>query len=250
MVGRLEGKTALVTGGSAGIGRAFAQRLASDGARIVVADLDDAAETLQLVDEAGSTGVGFTCDVASPDSVAELGRRVRDEIGSVDILVNNAGIYPVTPFAEMTFDDWRRVMSINLDSMFLTCHEFVPDMRERGWGRVVCLTSTSFYAGTPTLSHYAASKGGIIGFVRSLAAELGDEGITVNAVAPSLVRSPGSLAGGYEELGFFDQVASSQAIHRTQEPRDLVGALSFLASDDAAFITGQTLVVDGGYVHT
>jgi len=243
-----DGRVAVVTGAAAGIGQAYAERLARDGARVVVADLADAADTLARVEAAGSEGIGVRCDVASAEDVAAMAAQARDAFGAVDILVHNAGIYPIVPFAEMTFADWRKVLSVNLDSMFHVCHELLPGMRERGWGRVVCMASTTFHAGTPGMSHYVASKGGLIGFLRSLAAEVGEEGVTVNALAPSLVRSKGTIEGPHEELGLFDFVSQGQAIKRTQEPSDLVGAMSFLVSDDAAFITGQTLVVDGGWV--
>jgi NAD(P)-dependent dehydrogenase (short-subunit alcohol dehydrogenase family) len=171
-----------------------------------------------------------------------------EAFGKVDILVHNAGIYPITMFADMSFEDWRKVLSVNLDSMYHVCHEFLPGMRDRHWGRVVCIASTTFHAGTPGMSHYVASKGGLIGLLRSLAAEVGEDGVTVNALAPSLVRSKGTTEGPHDEMGLFEMVAQAQAIKRTQVPEDLVGALSFLVSDDAGFITGQTLVVDGGWV--
>ena len=243
-----EGRTALVTGAAAGIGQAYAKRLAEDGANVVVGDIADGAETVGLIEAAGSEGLAVKCDVSSAEEMAALAAAAKDRFGAVDILIHNAGIYPIVPFSEMTFEQWRQVMSVNLDSMFHACHEFLPDMRERGWGRVLCIASTTFHAGTPGMSHYVASKGGLIGFLRSLAAEIGEDGVTVNALAPSLVRSKGTIEGPHEELGLFDFVAQGQAIKRTQEPTDLVGAASFLTSEDAAFITGQTLVVDGGWV--
>jgi NAD(P)-dependent dehydrogenase (short-subunit alcohol dehydrogenase family) len=244
-----QGRTALITGGAAGIGQALAQRLASDGANIVVADLGDATETVSIVEEAGAEAIGVTCDVSSGDDVARAARVAKGRFGGVDILVHNAGIYPMTPFADMTFAEWRKVLSINLDSMFHLCHELLPGMRERGWGRVLSITSNTFHAGRGELTHYVASKGGLIGFIRSLAAEVGEEGVTANAIAPSLVRSKGTTTTGpHEERGYFEEIIKLQVIKRTQEPSDLTGATSFLTSDDAAFITGQTLVVDGGWV--
>jgi NAD(P)-dependent dehydrogenase (short-subunit alcohol dehydrogenase family) len=243
-----EGRTALITGAAAGIGQAYAQRLAEDGAKVVVADIADGAETVGLVEAAGSEALAVECDVSSAEAVAAAAAAAKERFGTVDILVHNAGIYPIVPFTEMTFEQWRKVMSVNLDSMYHACHELLPGMLEQGWGRILCIASTTFHAGTPGMSHYVASKGGLIGFLRSLAAEVGEGGVTVNALAPSLVRSKGTIEGPHEELGLFDFVAQGQAIKRTQEPSDLVGAMSFLTSDDAAFITGQTLVVDGGWV--
>jgi NAD(P)-dependent dehydrogenase (short-subunit alcohol dehydrogenase family) len=239
---------AVVTGAAAGIGQAYAERLAADGAKVVVADIADADQTLALIEAAGSEGVAVRTDVSSADDVAELARVAAKRFGTVDILVHNAGIYPVSTFADMSFEDWRKVLSVNLDSMFHVCHEFLPGMQEQGWGRIICVASTTFHAGTPGMSHYVASKGGLIGFLRSLAAEVGESGVTVNALAPSLVRSKGTIEGPHEEMGLFDLVAQGQAIKRTQLPEDLVGAMSFLTSDEASFITGQTLVVDGGWV--
>jgi NAD(P)-dependent dehydrogenase (short-subunit alcohol dehydrogenase family) len=243
-----EGRTAVVTGAAAGIGQAYAQRLAEDGARVVIADIADGAETVSLVEAAGSEALAVECDVSSGEDVAALAVAAGDRFGTVDILVHNAGIYPIQEFADMTFEQWRKVLSVNLDSAFHLCHELLPAMREQQWGRVILIASNTFHAGIGGMSHYVASKGGLIGFLRSLAAEVGEEGVTVNGVAPSLVRSKGTIEGPHEELGLFEFVAQGQAIKRTEEPADLVGAVSFLTSDDAAFITGQTLCVDGGWV--
>jgi NAD(P)-dependent dehydrogenase (short-subunit alcohol dehydrogenase family) len=243
-----EGRTAFITGAAAGIGQAYAQRLAADGANVVVADIADGSETVGLIEAAGSAGLAVECDVSSADSVAAATAAAAEKFGTVDILVHNAAIYPITMFADMSFEDWRKVLSVNLDSVFHLCHELLPPMREQQWGRVVCIASNTFHAGTGGMSHYVASKGGIIGFLRSLADEVGQEGVTVNAIAPSLVRSKGTIEGPHEELGLFEFVAQGQAIKRTEEPADLVGAMSFLTSDDAAFVTGQTLCVDGGWV--
>lgn len=243
-----EGRTALVTGAAAGIGQAYAKRLAADGANVVVADIADGSETVGLIEAAGSQGLAVECDVSSGEAVAAAAAAAKERFGGVDILVHNAGIYPICEFKDMSFEDWRKVLSVNLDSAFHLCHELLPGMREQGWGRVVIISSNTFHAGIGGMSHYVASKGGLIGFMRSLAAEVGEEGVTVNSVAPSLVRSKGTIEGPHEELGLFEFVAQGQAIKRTEEPEDLVGAISFLTSDDAAFVTGQTLCVDGGWV--
>ena len=241
-------RVAVITGAAQGIGQAHARRLASDGFDVVSADLADADETGALVTEAGGEHLSVVTDVSDPDGVAALGDAVAERFGRADVLVANAGIYPIVTIDEMDFDDWRRVMSINLDSLFLLTKAFLPGMREAGWGRIVVTASTVFHDGTPGLVHYVASKGGVIGFVRGLAGEIGEDGVTINAIAPSLVRTPGTEEGPHEEMGFFEAISQAQAIKRTQTPDDLVGALSFLASDDAAFITGQTLAVDGGWV--
>lgn len=248
MSNRHQGRIAAVTGGATGIGQAFAQRLAAEGAAVAVVDLEDAAETMAILSNAGAECAAFSGDVTSEDDVARLSAEIAERFGRCDILVNNVGIYPNEPFEDVTFAKWRRVMAINLDSMFLTAKAFVPGMTDRGWGRIVNMASNTF--GTPVTgySHYIASKGGVIGFTRALASDLADKGITVNAIAPSLVRTHGTQVTNPRSDERFEAVSSMQAIKRTQMPEDLAGTLSFLASDDAAFVTGQTLYVDGGWV--
>jgi NAD(P)-dependent dehydrogenase (short-subunit alcohol dehydrogenase family) len=241
-------RIAVVTGAAAGIGQAFAQRLAQDGHRVAIADVQAAGETEDLVREAGSAAFSMRCDVSSGESVDAFAAAVHERFGHCDVLVANAGIYPIAPFAEVTWEDWRRIMAVNLDSLFHLTKAFLPAMRAAGWGRIVVMASNGFHTGIPGLTPYVASKGGAIGFVRSLAGEIGDDGVTINALAPSLTRTAGTLAGPHEELGWFERVAAGQAIKRTQQPADLTGALAFLVSDEAGFITGQTLAVDGGAV--
>jgi (S)-1-phenylethanol dehydrogenase len=248
-------KVAVITGGAKGIGQAFAKRLAEDGVHIAAVDMADGGETVKLVEAAGRNALAITCDVSSPDSVAAMARQVQQKFGRADIVVNCAGIYPQLDFAAMTFADWRKVLSINLDGTFLVTAAFVPGMRARQWGRVVNLASSTFGSVTTGFAHYVASKGGIIGFTRGLAGDVAADGITVNAIAPGLTRSPGTLVRkprpGFATMDDeFTAVAALQAIKRIEVPEDLVGALSFLTSDDAAFMTGQTLNVDGGRVRS
>lgn len=242
---RLAGKTAVVTGGANGIGRACCDRLAAEGANIVIADIAAADETIVDVERAGSNAFAQRCDLSSAEDVARLREKVDERFGGCDILVHNAGIYPNTPIEEITFDEWRKVLTINLDSMFYLTKAFLPNMKSKAWGRIIAMSSTVFHSGIPGYCHYSASKAGLIGFVRSLASEVGQFGITANAIAPGLVRTGTTEAR--LETRWFDQTVEQQAIKRTGKPADLVGPLAFLASDDAAFVTGQTLLVDGGW---
>ena len=246
-------KVAVITGAAAGIGQAFAKRLAEDGAHVVIADIGPAAETVKMVEAAGRQALACECDVASATSVAGMVGAVAQEFGHCDILINNAGIYPIKQFEEMTYADWRHVLSVNLDAAFLTCSAFIPGMKERGWGRIVNMSSSTVSTVVRHYAHYIASKAGLVGFTRALASDFGAFGITVNAISPSLTRSPGTLSreprAGFVSMDEeFAALALRQAVLRPEVPEDLVGAMSFLTSDDAAFVTGQTLYVDGGMV--
>lgn len=245
-----EGKVAVITGGANGIGQAYARRLAEDGADIAIADIAPAEETEGIVKSAGREVFSQGCDISLQQDVKGFADAVVERFGRCDILVNNAGIYPFMSFEDMEYEHWRQVMSVNLDSMFFMCKAFVPGMKERGYGRIVNVSSNAGWLVIPNMAHYITSKLGAVGLTRALATELAEFGITVNAVAPSLVRSAGTEAGPHDELGFFDFVSQMQAIKRTEVPDDLVGAVSFLTSEDSSFITGQTMMVDGGLVRS
>lgn len=244
---RLKNKVAVVTGGGAGIGQAIAKRFAEEGADIAVADIGPTEATEAAVKAAGRRFLAVHCDCSRPDGVSSFAHKVDQTFGQVDILVNNVGIYPLTPFEDLSFEAWKRIFEINVDSNFLMSKSFVPGMKQRGWGRIINLTSTVFWLKIEAYTHYISTKAANIGFTRALATELGPHGITVNAIAPSLVRTATTEASPLAAM--FDALPEMlQSIKRTQVPEDLTGAALFLASDDAAFMTGQTLAVDGGMV--
>jgi NAD(P)-dependent dehydrogenase (short-subunit alcohol dehydrogenase family) len=250
-VSATEKRVAIVTGSGQGIGQAFARRLAEDGRDLVLVDIASTDETADLVRKAGARVEQLACDVTDPEEVAALQMRVEIAFGRCDILVNNVGIYPLTPLADISFELWRKVHRVNLDSVFLMTQTFAPMMAERCWGRIVNVTSTVVGLVVTGFAHYVSSKAGVIGFTRASATELAPGGITVNAIAPSLTRTPTSVRRGAGAIGDssdaeFQIIANMQAIKRVSEVSDLVGPLSFLTSDDSEFVTGQTVVADGG----
>jgi NAD(P)-dependent dehydrogenase (short-subunit alcohol dehydrogenase family) len=236
----LKGRVAVVTGAARGIGQAIAVKLAAHGATVVLADLDPATETANLI--AGETLVR-ELDVARLDQWMQLAAVVDATFGRADIVVNNAGIYPFAAIDDVSEALWRKTLAVNLDAHFYSAKAFVPTMRRQCWGRFINISSNSIGTVGLGLSHYMASKMGVIGFVRGLANDVAGFGITVNAVLPALTDTPG-LAGVAEEV---KAVAwQRQAIKRFAQPEDIAGPVAFLAGDDSGFITGQAIVVDGG----
>ncbi|MBA3376022.1 MAG: glucose 1-dehydrogenase [Actinobacteria bacterium] len=248
-MGQLDGKVAIVTGGAQGIGRAIADGLAREGARVVVADLQHAEEAAGHFPD----GVGLTVDVSSEDESARMVEETVERCGSVDILVNTAGLYAsleMRPFTQIPVEEWNRVMEVNVASMFLTSRAVVPVMREQGGGKIVNISSGTPFRGVPFLLHYVTSKGAIVAFTRALAKELGKDSIHVNCVAPGFTMSDGVKAHPEVVEKLRDASVSSRTIQRDQVPEDVVGAVVFLCSPAADFVTGQTMVIDGGqYFH-
>ena len=196
--------------------------------------------------------IAVRTDVTDTDSVGAMADAALAAFGRVDILVNNAGILPpMKPFDEITDEEWDRVLGVNIKGQWQCCKAVAPGMRESGYGRVVNISSSSFFEGIPLTAHYVASKGAVIGFTRSLARELSGTGVTVNAICPGLTMTPAVAGQMGTEIGtkVREHVIASRIVQRDQFPSDLTGALLFLASDDSAFISGQTLLVDGGVSH-
>jgi NAD(P)-dependent dehydrogenase (short-subunit alcohol dehydrogenase family) len=239
-------RVALVTGAAGGIGRAYATRLAADGFTVAAVDLAIPDETVRLITEAGGNAHGFATDVTDEAAVDGGIQSITAAIGAPAVLVNNVGIYPVVKWADLTLTEFRRVMQINLESVFLVCKACIPAMQSAGWGRIVNIASRTYWLPTPDMAAYLASKGGVIGLTRALATELGTHGITANVIAPGLTRTASIEAITADMV--FEMTKNMQSIKRTQQPEDLVGMVSFLASDDSAFMTGQTLMVDGGLI--
>jgi NAD(P)-dependent dehydrogenase (short-subunit alcohol dehydrogenase family) len=245
----LEGKVAIVTGAAQGIGRAIAEGLAAEGARIVVADLRGAEEAAAAFPD----GVGLTVDVADEAATQRMAADTVEQCGQIDILVNNAGLYAslaMRPFDQIPLEEWRRVMDVNVASMFLTCKAVVPHMRERGGGRIVNISSGTPFRGVPFLLHYVTGKGAIVAFTRALAKELGNDEILVNCVAPGFTLSQGVEEHPEVVQALRDVSVSARTLKRDQVPEDVVGAVAFLCGPGSTFITGQTMVIDGGqYFH-
>ena len=244
-MGEFDGRVVVVTGGGIGLGEAFSRGFAEAGAQVVVADIAD--EAAQGV--AGEiNGFAVHTDVSDESSTKAMAKAAHDKYGRIDILINNAALWtailPMKPWDEIPVEEWDRVMAVNVKGYFLAARAVFPYMKEKGWGRIVNLSSNTALSGVPGILHYVTSKGAAIGFTRALAREVGGDGITVNAITPGLTSTEGVKAHYSNEL--LESRITARSIHRQQQPEDLVGAVMFLASDAAGFITGAVFPVDGG----
>ena len=248
----LDGKTALVTGAARGIGHAYCQRLAADGANVVAVDVNDPADSLAELSGRGEK-LGLVCDVSAPEQIGAVRQAVIQRFGRCDILVNNAAIFPTTDLGDVTVALWRQVQATNVESVLLFAQAFAPGMKAARWGRIVNTGSGNTLLQVRDLA-YMTSKGSVHALTRALANELGDSGITVNAIAPSIVPTEGFLGRARNDGPTAQEVAARavamQTIKRSSVPGDLGNALGFLVSDEAGFITGQILHVDGGVTRT
>jgi len=246
---RLKGKVAVVTGAGKGIGRAIAQVFAQEGAKVVVADVDQEAgqKTADAIQQQGGMAAFVDADVSTTKGTEAMARATVDQYGQIDILCANAGIFPETPLEEMTEDDWDRVLDINLKGVFLSVKACLPYLKEQETGRVLVTSSiTGNRTGISGLAHYAASKGGINGFIKTAAMELAKYNITVNGVEPGNILTEGMD----EQLGPDYIKAQEEVIPmgKLGEPEDIAYAMLFLATEEAKYITGQTIIVDGGQI--
>ena len=240
----LEGKAAVVTGGARGLGRAIALRLAKDGVAVAVWDLNGAGaqETAQMIIDQGGKAIGLAADSSLATEIAAAADESRAALGPISILVNNAALSPFAKFEDLDEETWDRLMAINLKGPFLCVKEIIPDMLARGWGRIINIASSSAQAGTPNQAHYAATKGGVLGFTKALAMEFATRGITVNAVPPGFVNTEGLQESPVDVEAY----APMTPMRRAGRPENIAAAVAFLASEDADYITGHTLSVNGG----
>jgi NAD(P)-dependent dehydrogenase (short-subunit alcohol dehydrogenase family) len=237
------GRVALVTGAGRGIGQAIAAGLAERGASLVLGDIHEPNETAELICSAGGSALSARLDISDPSSIEGLRAQVAEQLGRVDILVNNAAIFEAATWDDLDFELWQRIMDVNLNGPMLMSKAFLPLMQGHGWGRVINVASATVAIASPVSIAYRASKMGVIGFTRALSATFGDDGITINAVLPSLTRT--AMTEGLPQP-VVDASLSRQVIHREAEAADIAGSVFLLASDDAGWITGQTLLANGG----
>lgn len=250
-MGRLDEKTAVITGAGRGIGAVMARHMASEGARVVVTDVLDTADTVGTITNSGGSAIGMNVDVTSDDDLSAMVEATEKEFGSLDILVNNASIFAALqpkPFMQIDNDEFDKVMTVNARGVHQATKAVVPAMLRAGGGKIVNIASGTFYYGPPGLSHYTASKGAVIALTRGFGRELGDKNIQINAIAPGLTESE-AIQGhkGFDPAR--GPTVQSRSIKRDMVPEDLLGSLMYLITSDSDFVTGQTLNVDGGKVN-
>ena len=247
-MGRLDGRVAIVTGAGRGIGVHYAKALAEEGAKVCCSDILDTENTVNIIKQAGGEAIGNRCDVTDPDGVRAMVAETVEAFGKVDIMVTNAAIFAdlqQRSFMEIPEEEWDRVMAVNTRGVFSCVKAVVPEMQKNGYGKIINIASGTVFKGTPMMLHYVSSKGAMVAFTRSLSRELGEHNISVNAIAPGLTMSE-KVVGDSQWLNIKDANAQTRALKRDEVPEDLLGTLVYLSSSDSDFVTGQTIVVDGG----
>ncbi len=248
-MGRLEGRIAIVTGAAQGIGAVFAKGLAAEGAALVIADVESGAAVVAEIETAGGRAIDVQTDVSDEASCKNMVAKTVDAFGRLDILVNNAALFTSiarSPFDEISVDVWDKVMAVNIKGVWLGCKAAVPEMRKNKYGKIISICTGRIFKGAPFFLHYDASKGAVLGITRSLAREVGDDNICVNAIAPGSTMSENVVSRVNWMGGGPERTRATRALKRDETPEDLVGACLYLASPDSDFVTGQTIVVDGG----
>ena len=244
---RLSGKVAIVTGGARHIGAAYCRRLAAEGAAVVIADVLDGESVVEDIASSGGKAIALKVDVSQAEDTARMAVETVKAFGRIDILVNNAAIFiniERRPFYEISAQEWDRVSAVNIKGPFLCAKAVFPRMKQQRSGKIINIASSTVFTGTPLFLHYVASKAALVGMTRSLAREVGEFGICVNAIAPGLVQHEGQNA----PKEFTEFQLKARSLKRLQTPEDLLGILVYLASSDSDFVTGQTILVDGGSV--
>lgn len=241
----LKDRVAIVTGAAVGNGRAFAERLLQEGARLVIADLQDASAMADELRRQGGDVVSVQADLTTAAGAQKVIDLAVATYGTIDILVHNVGYYHEEPFELLAFEEWKRTLEITLDSLYHTIRAVLPHMKKAGFGRIISFSSDTVWLGTPYLTHYVTAKMGVIGLTRSLASEIGKYGITINTVSVGLTATQDAREGSMASA-MLEHIIPAQAVHRADEPEDIANVVAFLALPASGIITGQTINVDGG----
>jgi NAD(P)-dependent dehydrogenase (short-subunit alcohol dehydrogenase family) len=245
---RLQDKVIIVTGSAQGIGKAYALRLAEEGAKVVITDILDPKPTASEIQARGGDALPLVVDVASEAGTEEMARKTIEAFGRIDVLINNAAVFgqlELKPFDQIPVAEWDKVMAVNVKGLFLCARAVFPQMRQQKKGKIISIASGTIFKGTPLFLHYVTSKGAVVAFTRALAREMGQYGITVNALAPGLTLSD-AVKNHPQQTETRRAILQTRCLPREEVPEDLTGTMVYLCSNDSDFVSGQTIVVDGG----